>query len=100
MYVHAKWYNTQRWKRRRKLQLTQYPLCARCLRDEGIPVPATIADHVEPVRGDERRMWFGALQSLCDRCHSSIKAMEEGRAKPRPRIGLDGWPIPDTDPAR
>jgi len=89
--THARWYDTKRWQRRRKLQLMQFPLCAYCER-QGVITPATVADHIEPVRGDEWRMFFGALQSLCDRCHSSVKAQEEGRAKPRPRIGLDGWP--------
>ena len=50
----GKWhhlYNTAHWKRRRKLQLAQHPLCAICLQ-RGLPTAATVADHVKPHNGD------------------------------------------------
>jgi 5-methylcytosine-specific restriction enzyme A len=91
--MHQYLYNKQRWKRRRKLQLTLEPLCAYCLKD-GQVVPATVADHIVPHHGDEQAFFFGALQSLCDGCHSSVKAIEERRGFAT-TIGVDGFP---TDP--
>ena len=73
-------YGTARWKRKREQQLTDEPLCVICLK-AGRLTPATVADHVEPHRGDMDRFWNGPLQSLCDaapwRCHSSVKQREE-----------------------
>jgi 5-methylcytosine-specific restriction enzyme A len=59
----------------------------------GLAVPATIADHIEPHRGD----WTltSELQSLCAHCHNSAKRrIELGR--PRPDIGEDGYPKLDS----
>ncbi|HEV7344279.1 MAG TPA: HNH endonuclease [Devosia sp.] len=75
-----RWYKTAAWQRRRRQQLLDEPLCAYCLR-EGRITAATVADHVEPHRGDEDLFWNGELQSLCDqapwRCHSRVKQQEE-----------------------
>ena len=49
---HHHLYNTRRWQRRAKLQITEFPLCAMCLARK-IVTPATVADHVEPHRGDD-----------------------------------------------
>lgn len=38
---------------------------------------ATVADHVEPHRGDPEKFWNGELQSLCDTCHNSVKQAQE-----------------------
>jgi hypothetical protein len=68
-----------------------------CLAD-GKLTPATIADHVEPHRGDANLFWRGALQSLCDHCHESRKKIEETRGY-RLDVGLDGWPLDPNHPA-
>lgn len=73
-YTHL--YQNQAWRKRRQYQLLTEPLCRYCLL-LGRHVPATVADHIEPHRGDEEKFLFGALQSLCAPCHSSAKQSEE-----------------------
>jgi len=70
-----KMYGSGRWRKRSKVQLQQEPWCRSCLA-RGEPVPATIADHIHPHKGDEHQFWFGALQSLCRPCHESGKFAE------------------------
>jgi 5-methylcytosine-specific restriction enzyme A len=67
-------YSSQRWRAARARQLMDEPLCCEC-RKLGKYVPATVADHIVPIRmgGDP----FGALQSLCASHHSS-KSVREG----------------------
>lgn len=67
------WYNTARWKQRRALQLQTEPLCRYCQEIGGDVTPATVADHIEPHRGDYDLFYYGALQSLCATCHSGMK---------------------------
>ncbi|MCP3475530.1 HNH endonuclease [Bradyrhizobium sp. CCGUVB1N3] len=79
--------------RRRKLQLQAHPLCKFCL-DRGLVAIATVADHVEPHKGDWNKFALGELQSLCKACHDRTKRVIELRG-----YGLDidddGFP---TDP--
>lgn len=72
---HQKLYNTRRWKMIRRLQLSQHPWCAQCLR-ANIYTPATDVDHEEPHRGDPVKFYIGKLQSLCVTCHSRKTAAE------------------------
>lgn len=82
-----KLYSTARWQARRKAQLQREPLCAMCDR----PTPATIADHIEPHKGNEAAFWQGELQSLCKLHHDSTKAMlEKGKVRGCDR---DGTPL-------
>ena len=91
-----RWYQRAAWKRRARLQLTQFPLCAICLR-EGKLSPAQIADHVQPHRGDSVAFWRGALQSLCVQCHNASKQREELRGYDT-AIGADGLPLDPRHP--
>ena len=84
------WYGTARWKRRRAEHLRAEPLCRMCMA-EGKATAATVADHIEPHRGDQVKFWTGALQSLCAPHHNSDKALIEA-GKPVSKIGDDGWP--------
>jgi 5-methylcytosine-specific restriction protein A len=68
-------YNTQRWKRIRKAQLTKEPWCADCLKESRY-TPATIADHIKPHRGDPVKFFTGKLQSLCKYDHDKKTAKE------------------------
>jgi 5-methylcytosine-specific restriction enzyme A len=86
-----------RWKNRARHQLAIHPLCRYCM-ERGIVTPATIADHVEPHRGDINKFWLGELQSLCKNCHDSGKKAEEQRGY-RIDIGADGWPLDPNHPA-
>ena len=84
-------YNTAAWQKKRARLLRDQPLCVFC-KSKGKIVPATVADHVEPHRGDYNKFWNGALQGLCKYCHDSTKArIEAGTLKPE--IGVDGWPV-------
>ena len=89
-------YGLSRWKKLRRAQIAKEPLCRRC-EAKGKIVPATIADHVVPHRGDVAQFWSGALQSLCKRCHDGEKQSEEKLGYSR-QIGLDGFPIDDQHP--
>jgi 5-methylcytosine-specific restriction endonuclease McrA len=95
--AHDAWYGTSRWKKRRAAQLRDHPLCAMCL-EKGIVTAATVADHVEPHRGDQFSFWFGVLQSLCAHHHNSAKQEKELRGYST-EIGVDGWPVDKDHPA-
>jgi hypothetical protein len=92
------WYQLQRWRNRAKLQLKLQPLCEFC-QQRGIVTPATIADHIEPHRGDWNAFWLNSLQSLCAQCHSSTKRRQELRGYDASAIGDDGWPLDEKHPA-
>lgn len=86
----------RKWRRRRAEQLRQYPLCRLCQDLDGRLSVATVADHIEPHRGDPVK-FAGPLQSLCKLCHDSRKQQQEksGRIK-----GCDarGYPLDPGHP--
>lgn len=87
------WYKTAGWRKRRAYQLKQHPLCQECEK-LGRIVPATVADHVEPHRGDPEKFWNGTLQSLCKPCHDRHKQSEEkGGLGFRRGCDVDGRPL-------
>jgi hypothetical protein len=53
---------------------------------------ATVADHIEPHRGDPVKFWKGELQSLCDTCHNAIKQVQEKTGVLR-GSDIDGMPL-------
>lgn len=93
----ARLYDTVRWKRRRARQLRDEPLCRLCLALHNVVTGATVADHIEPHRGDPELFWNGELQSLCDSCHSSLKQQQE-RSGRFEGSDLDGNPIDPAHP--
>jgi 5-methylcytosine-specific restriction protein A len=54
-------------------QLRKQPLCERCLK-EGKIVPATVAHHIKPHKGNEQ-LFFDPdnLASSCKPCHDGIE---------------------------
>jgi len=64
---HRKW---------RELILNRDPLCVRCLPRI---VPATVADHIIPIRDGGERFALSNGQGLCARCHAQ-KTAEDLRA--------------------
>jgi 5-methylcytosine-specific restriction protein A len=72
------------------------PLCEMCLKD-GRTNAATIADHIEPHKGDQQKFFFGELQSLCKLHHESAKKRKEARGYST-RVGADGWPVDPRHP--
>ena len=86
----------QRWRNIARHQLRIQPLCQMCLA-KGIVTPATVADHIQPHRGDSRKFWFGALQSLCDSHHNRDKKRLERDGFDR-AVGPDGLPLDKNHP--
>lgn len=74
-------YSHRAWRRRRDAHLLAEPCCRLCHAIDGRIVPATVADHIEPHRGDRVAFFTGELASLCASCHNSRKkTMENGGA--------------------
>jgi 5-methylcytosine-specific restriction endonuclease McrA len=97
---HEAWkhfYGTAFWQRRRTLQLSMHPLCSFCER-RGVTTPASVADHVEPHKGNWNKFALGPLQSLCESCHNSTKRLIESRGYGID-IDDDGWPTDPNHPA-
>jgi 5-methylcytosine-specific restriction endonuclease McrA len=92
-----KLYDRKRWNRIRRHQLRIEPLCRFCL-ERGIVTPATVADHIEPHRGDVNSFFLGKLQSLCATCHGGRKQEIEKKGFFR---GCDftGMPLDPNHPA-
>jgi hypothetical protein len=95
MNTWAPLYGTERWRRRARLQLRHFPMCAACER-AGRVREANLAHHLEPHRdGDsELRFWYGPLESLCFDCHKRHHGWPAARGFAT-NIGADGFP---TDP--
>jgi hypothetical protein len=93
----ARWYFLERWRKLSREQLMREPLCRFHLQ-RGIPVKATIADHITPHKGDWNSFLTGELQSLCKQCHDTDKARVE-RIGYLPDIGYDGAPLDPNHPA-
>lgn len=86
-------YRSPEWRRRQKQQLAREPWCRFHLRT-GQFIKATIADHIDRHGGDPVRFRTIPLQSLCKRCHDSVKqAIERGS-----RLGVDESTGMPTDP--
>lgn len=75
----AKLYNQAAWKRIRARQLSQHPLCARCL-SMGKVASAEHVDHVFPHRRDSAKFIMNLFQSLCASCHTE-KGQDEMKGK-------------------
>lgn len=92
-----KWYQLKAWRDRRRVQLAAHPLCERCLSEAKI-VPATVANHMQPHRGDWNLFISGPLQSLCAPCHD--KDVQEIESKGfSTAVAEDGWPSDGSHPA-
>ena len=90
-------YDSAFWIRRRALQLKQHPLCKMCA-ERGVVTVATVADHIDPHKGDWNKFCLGELQSLCSTCHNSAKRYVELRGYSI-EVDDDGWPIDPRHPA-
>jgi 5-methylcytosine-specific restriction enzyme A len=86
----------RRWRRERKVFLTQHPLCVFC-EQQGHTTAANVVDHITPHRGNPSLFWDqGNWQSLCEHCHNTTKRrmeMDEENRELKPAIGVDGYPI-------
>ena len=94
-YRHLYW--TSRWRKKAKAQIAAEPLCRRC-KAKGLAIPATVANHVTPHKGDINLFWNGPLESSCKPCHDGETHSEERRGFSN-AIGDDGWPSDPKHPA-
>lgn len=87
---HERGYGTAWVKLRQAVLRRDSHLCQVCLKI-GRPKPARDVDHIRPkANGGTDDM--ANLQAICSECHAAKTARDSGRS-PKPRIGLDGWPI-------
>lgn len=94
-------YDTQRWKRLRKLHLSLHPFCEDCLA-RGKRVLANTVDHKVAISGGGP-MYPGhdGLTSYCASCHSrkTARGIEAGAVKSKARgWDADGNPLDDRHP--
>lgn len=88
----------RKWRKRRAEQLRLHPLCRLHMEGRGEVVPATVADHIEPHRGDPIK-FAGPLQSVCAACHNSIKqSIEKGGDGLIRGCDLAGMPLDPSHP--
>ena len=92
-------YSSQRWRKVRRMVLSEHPLCVMCLK-LGITTPSDTVDHIEPHQGDDTLFWsMDNLQALCASHHSGLKqSMERGGAQHDTACGLDGNPVDENHP--
>jgi 5-methylcytosine-specific restriction protein A len=70
-----KFYNSPEWKKLRNLKLSMNPLCEHCEK-EGKLTPATVCDHIVPIREGGAKLDINNLQSLC-RYHDDVKGLKD-----------------------
>jgi len=93
-----KFYSTAGWRHLRERQLRLAPLCAYCAA-AGRVVPAEVADHIQPHRGDRSKFFDPQnLQSLCKSCHDSVKQAAEKRDGIARGSDLAGLPLDPRHP--
>jgi 5-methylcytosine-specific restriction protein A len=91
----TKLYDTQRWRRERKIYLARQPFCVMCLK-HGMKVFGTIVDHIVPHRGDVELFFdVNNRQTLCAKHHSGAKQRHE---KSIPGFDINGFPIDPNHP--
>ncbi|MCP4703273.1 MAG: HNH endonuclease [candidate division Zixibacteria bacterium] len=74
------------WQRARKSFLSQYPLCAECLKN-GITKVANVVDHRIPHKGNTNLFWnVGNWNSLCYSCHNKKTAKEGAFGNERTKL--------------
>ncbi|WP_250636649.1 HNH endonuclease [Desulfotruncus alcoholivorax] len=73
-----RFYNSPQWQRLRKQKLAINLLCEHCER-EGKVTPATVVDHIVPIKEGGAALDINNLQSLRRSCHDSKTAREDGR---------------------
>lgn len=72
----ARFYSSGPWRKLRAAKLERDPLCEECKRN-GRLRPASMVDHIVPIRFGGAPLDLANLQSLCWPCHSA-KSIKEG----------------------
>jgi 5-methylcytosine-specific restriction protein A len=76
-------YNTTVWRKLRTIHIQDNPICKWC-DEEDRTTPATVVDHIVPIKQGGERTNKDNLQSLCERCHAQKSAWEADRTKRPP----------------
>ncbi len=92
-----RWYKLKAWRQARNKQLTEHPLCSKCL-DRGKQVVATVVHHPTAHKG----VWLLFIdpanhESVCKPCHDGELQQIEKRGFSS-RVGADGWPTDEQHP--
>jgi 5-methylcytosine-specific restriction endonuclease McrA len=97
--AYRKLYKSARWQTLRRAQLTQHPLCRRCLHSTPRKLtPATVVHHIREHKGDEVLFFDPAnLESSC-KPHHDGEAQSEERVGYSTEVGVDGWPLDHRHP--
>ena len=72
----SRFYSSDRWRKLRAAKLSRNPLCEECAR-QSKHTPATMVDHIQPIKQGGQALDMDNLQSLCWSCHSA-KSIKEG----------------------
>lgn len=75
----SSFYNSPAWRNTRKSYLSEYPLCVQC-EEGGFINPATVVDHITPIRLGGAKYDESNLQGLCA-THHNIKSAKEKNDK-------------------
>jgi 5-methylcytosine-specific restriction endonuclease McrA len=70
----SRFYKSPTWKRLRRMQLAEEPLCRLC------GCAARVVDHIVQISQGGERYDMGNLQSLCSPCHDRKRSQESRRA--------------------
>lgn len=70
-------YDSQRWKRLRKLVLTRDPLCVECRKKNRVTAACHV-DHIVSISDGGNPFDLANLQALCASCHSRKTARQDG----------------------
>ncbi|WP_020599867.1 HNH endonuclease [Spirosoma panaciterrae] len=73
--VPNQFYRNAPWRNLRKAKLEKDPLCEECLKKKRL-VPATVVDHVNPIRLGGAPLDIDNTRSLCKSCHARKSAKE------------------------
>ena len=73
--ANTSFYQSQQWRRVRKLYLQSHPLCVECAA-AGRVTPARVVDHIRRINDGGAPFAFANLQGLCDSCHNKKSGRE------------------------
>ncbi|HPF54679.1 MAG TPA: HNH endonuclease [Clostridia bacterium] len=74
----SSFYASARWRSLRKQKLALNPMCEECARQNRL-TPATMVDHIIPIKQGGQALDMENLQSLCWSCHSAKSILEGSR---------------------
>jgi 5-methylcytosine-specific restriction enzyme A len=92
-------YGHRRWRRNRLRHLQRHPLCVLC-EQRGLTTAARVVDHIRRHRGITDPLFWDSTnwQSLCFRCHNSVKQQidQRGAARGCDEHGMPLYPRRDN----